>query len=93
MISEEARASIAERLGTFADQTNAFYGVMKRLVKGEYELSQENIKGLESSLSGIERNVNETRSILARLRELEKQVRCLEQYAHSDNGKEASDER
>lgn len=92
MISEKAKTAIVERLGTFANQTNTFYGVMKLLVKGECELSQENIKELEASLSGIEKNVNETRSILARLRELEKQVRCLEQYAHPDNSKEESDD-
>lgn len=87
MISDEARAAIAAKLNSFEDRTCFFYYELIKLVKGELDLTQENIKTFEKSLSEIERNVNETRSILARLRDIEKQVRCLNEYAKPEKEK------
>lgn len=87
MISDEARVAIAAKLNSFEDRTCFFYYELIKLVKGELDLTQENIKTFEKSLSEIERNVNETRSILATLRDIEKQVRCLNEYAKPEKEK------
>ena len=75
------------KAGFFRGSTCFFYYELIKLVKGELDLTQENIKSLEKSLSEIERNINETRSILARLRDIEKQVRCLNEYAKPEKEK------
>ena len=87
MISDEARAAIAAKLDSFEDRINFFYYELIKLVKGELNLTQENIKTFEKSLSEIERNINETRSILSRLRDIEKQERCLNEYAKPEKEK------
>ena len=92
MITTEAKTAIKAMFTTFKERADSFYIDMIGLVEGEKPLSQENIKVLEKTLSEIERNVNETRSILARLREVEKHIRCLDDYAKPENAREADND-
>lgn len=82
MITEEAKTAITDKFKEYKERSDDFYTEMCRLTKGLMPLSLENIQNLEKTLSEIEKNVNISRSILARFRDIEKHIRCLNGYAN-----------
>lgn len=88
MITTEAKKAIREMFETFKDRSDSFYIDMIGLVEEKKPLSQENIEAFGQTLSEIERNANQTRSILARYRDLEKHIRCLNDYAKPEKDRE-----
>ena len=81
MISSEAKRAIIEKLEEYDEVSAKLYNDLSNLVRGNIELSQNTIKDLEEMMSELHRNVNDTQSILARFRDIEKHIRALESYA------------
>lgn len=86
MITDKTRIAIARRLNHFKAIDMDTYSSMKGLVTGNIALTEENIKNLGAMLAAAGRNINEAQSILSRFRDIEKQIRALEQYGSKGDG-------
>lgn len=86
MLTDKTKRVIAGQLDHFKAIDMDTYSTMKGLVTGNIALTEENIKNLGAMLAAVGRNLNEAQSILSRLRDIEKQIRALEQYGSNGDG-------
>ena len=86
MLTNETKRAIAGQLDHFKAIDMDMYSSMKGLVTGNIALTEENIKNLGAMLAAAGRNINEAQSILSRFRDIEKQIRALEQHGRKGDG-------
>ena len=86
MLTNETKRAIAGQLDHFKAIDMDMYSTMKGLATGNIALTEENIKNLGAMLAAAGRNINEAQSILSRFRDIEKQIRALEQYGSKGEG-------
>ena len=93
LVSDDARVGIIAKLKLYQIQSNTMFDGAIDLIDGKIELSQQNIMDLRKELTIADKNIDSTRSVLSRLENIEKNIRCLEEFGRGgDSNKEGEDD-